>query len=549
MSIETRHCIYVGGSIFREGVGSVPGWGVRVTANRIAAVLPDAVLRAQADRETRVVELDGAFISPGFIDAHFHPTVGGVEAGLCDLSAATSAEECLQIISSYAASHPELEWIVGGGWSMDFFAGGTPLKEQLDAVTGNRPASLANRDHHGHWVNSAALRLAGVDRDTPDPVGGRIERDANGNPSGTLHEAAGDLVNRLRPALSAEELAAGLLRGQEIALSFGITGWQDAIVGESSVGPDSLEAYLTVAMRGALKVRANLAFWWDRDRGIDQLAELLERRQRVLASNTDLRPSSVKLMVDGVAENFTAAVSRPYLDTHGHATGNCGHSFIDSAQLAEVVTAIDAAGFQAHFHALGDRAVTEALDAIAAARSANGWSGVQHHLAHLQMIRSEDIPRFASLAASANLQALWAQAEPQMLELTLPFLDPSLRDRQYPFADLLYGGAHLCAGSDWPVSSPNPLEAMQVAVTRRCLAGDGQALLPAQALSLAQIWRAYTAGSAEINARRDTGALTPGRLADLAILDRDPFALPVDEISSAQVVETVIGGETVWSKA
>lgn len=547
MASHPQNRVYVGGAIFRSGVGSVPGWGIRTVGDRIDAVLPDALLREQATAATRLIELNGRFLSPGFIDAHYHPTVGGLEAGLCDLSGATSLDECLTTIAEYAEANPDLTWILGGGWSMDLFPGGTPLREQLDAVTGGRPASLANSDHHGYWVNTAALRIANVTADTPDPVGGRIERDATGRPTGTLHEAAGDLVNAHRPSVTDDELYEGLLRGEALALRLGVTGWQDALVGTSSVGPDNLPAYLRAAQQGSMRVRLNLALWWDRDRGFEQIEDLLERRRMVAQQAPWINASSIKLMVDGVAENFTAAVSEPYRDHHGHRTDNCGHSFIEPGQLNEIVQRIDAKGFQAHFHALGDRAVTEALDAIEHAQMMNGRSQNRHHLAHLQMIRMVDTTRFAQLDASANLQALWAQAEPQMLELTIPFLDHSLRDRQYPFGDLLRSGAHLAAGSDWPVSNASPLDAMQVAVTRRYMDGDGPALTPEQSLTLEQIWTAYTRGSAWVNHReRDTGALEAGSLADLAILDADPFALPADEISQVKVVETVIGGETVF---
>lgn len=550
MAPVTTKRIYVGGAVFRSGFGSVRGWGVRTVGERIDAVLPDAALRSEVDAETEVVELDGRLVSPGFVDAHLHPVLGGLEAGLCDLSSARSAEECLRMVAEYAAAHPELTWIVGGGWSMDLFPGGTPRREALDGVTGGRPAILANRDHHGHWANTEALRLAGVDRTTPDPKGGRIERDADGAPSGTLHEAAGDLVNRLRPEPSGRALLEGLLRGQDIAFSLGVTGWQDAIVGRSPVIPDTLPAYLETAANGSLRARVGLALWWDRDRGADQIDGLIARRELVRNEAPALRASTVKIMVDGVAENFTAAVSAPYLDSRGHATANCGHSFIDPSQLDDIVRRLDALGFQAHFHALGDRAVTEALDAVEHALTANGRSDNRHHLAHLQMIRLADIPRFSALGAAANLQALWAQAEPQMTELTLPFLDASLRDRQYPFADLLYGGARLAAGSDWPVSSAAPLDAMQVAVTRSYPEGDGPALTPEQSLPLERIWTAYTHGSAWVNHREDlTGALDPGKLADLVLLDRDPFAAPADRIAEARISETVIGGRTVFREA
>lgn len=535
--------LYVGGSIFRAGVGSVPGWGLRVAGDRIEAVLPDAALLAERDGAD-VVDVRGGLISPGFVDAHYHPTVGGVEANGCDLSSARTAAECLERVAVYAAEHPEREWITGGGWGLGLFPGGTPTKDLLDSVVPDRPVILGNADHHGHWVNSRALELAGVTAATADPVGGRIERDDDGEPAGTLHEAAADLVERLVPPIAEDELLAGLLTGQRHAFGFGVTGWQDALVGTSNVGPDNLATYRRARRDGTLKARVRLALWWDRDRGPEQIDDLVERRAR--AAEAGLDAGSVKLMVDGVVENYTAAVSLPYLDPCGHATGNRGHSFIEASALKEAVRLCDEHGFQCHFHALGDRAVTEALDAVEHALARNGRKDLRHHLAHLQMVTLQDVPRFARLGAAANLQPLWAQAEQQMIELTLPFLAESLRDRQYPFGDLLATGATLVAGSDWPVSSANPLAGMQVAVTRQYVENPSPPLLPEQALPLERIWTAYTAGSAWVNHREhDTGSLTAGRLADVVILDRDPFRLPPEEIAHARAVRTLVGGEVV----
>jgi predicted amidohydrolase YtcJ len=539
--------LYLGGSLFREGVGSVPGWGVRVEAGRIVSVLPDAALLAERG-DAEVVDARGGLISPGFVDAHYHPTLGGFEANGCDLSSARSVDECLNLIAAYAAAHPELKWITGGGWAMGLFPGGTPTKGLLDSVVRDRPVLLGNADHHGHWANSLALELAGVHAGTPDPAGGRIERDAEGNPTGTLHEAAADLVERLVPEAGEDERLAGLLTGQQHAFSFGVTGWQDALVGSGIIGPDNLPVYVRAQREGTLKAQVRLALWWDRDRGLEQIDDLVARRS--LAAQAGLDAGAVKIMVDGVAENYTAAVSLPYLDRCGRATTNRGHSFIEPAVLKDVVRVCEEQGFQCHFHALGDRAVTEALDAIEHALGKNGRTGLRHHLAHLQMVSLRDVTRFARLGVAANLQPLWAQAEQQMVELTLPFLDESLRDRQYPFGDLLAAGATLVAGSDWPVSSANPLDGMQVAVTRQYVENPSAPLLPGQALPLERIWTAYTAGSAWVNHREaDTGTLTPGKRADLVVLDRDPFALDPHEISQSRVVLTVVGGETVHRAA
>jgi len=252
----------------------------------------------------------------------------------------------------------------------------------------------------------------------------------------------------------------------------------------------------------------------------------------------------VKIMQDGIAENFTAAMTAPYLDGCGCATTNTGLSFVDPDALKQHVTALDALDFQVHFHALGDRAVREALDAVEAALTTNGHRGNRHHLAHLQVVHPQDITRFAPLGAIANLQPLWAAHEPQMDELTIPFLGPQRATWQYPFADLLRAGATLAAGSDWPVSSPDPLAGLHVAVNRQEPGTtDDRVFLPEQRLDLTTAL--YTAGSAHVNGHDDAGSLRTGHLADLVVLDRDLFTAPADEIAHARVERTYVGGRLV----
>jgi predicted amidohydrolase YtcJ len=252
-------------------------------------------------------------------------------------------------------------------------------------------------------------------------------------------------------------------------------------------------------------------------------------------------------MQDGVPENFTAAMTEPYLDDCGCATANAGLSFVDPVALRGHVTRLDAEGFQVHFHALGDRAVRESLDSVQAARQANGPRGNRHHLAHLQVVHPDDVPRFAALSAVANLQPLWACHEKQMDELTIPFLGERRAGWQYPFGDLRRAGARLAAGSDWSVSSPNPLWGVHVAVNRTAPGSAERPFLPAQVLDLATALTMYTAGSAYVNhLENTTGTVEVGKDADLVVLDRDPFDHPAREIAEARVVRTYVQGESVY---
>ncbi len=262
--------------------------------------------------------------------------------------------------------------------------------------------------------------------------------------------------------------------------------------------------------------------------------------------------SSVKIMQDGVPENGSAAMLDAYLDGCGCTTGNRGHSFVDPVELCRYVTLLDAHGFQVHVHAIGDRAVRETLDAFEAARSANGDSDRRHHIAHLQIVHPDDVPRFGALGVAANMQPLWATYEPQMIDLTIPVIGEERAAWQYPFGELARTGAWLAAGSDWPVSSADPLAGVHVAVNRRTPRSVGEpedrAFLPTQALDLATALTAYTRGSAHLNHLDDAGRLEVGALADLAVLDRDPFAHPVEEIGDARVVATYVDGEQVFTR-
>jgi len=538
--------LFRGGTLF-DGEQYAGAAQVLVADGRIAAVSTGDAAGQPLDPPagTRVVDLEGGLLAPGFVDAHVHVVQGGLERVRCDLSGLDGREAYLAAVREYAAAHPDLPWIQGGGWAMAAFPGGTPAAADLDAVVPDRPVALPNRDHHGLWVNSRALALAGIDRHTPDPPDGRIERDAAGEPTGTLHEGAMQLVSRLLPATTDAEADAALAAGQSYLHSVGVVGWQDAIVGEYVGMDDPGPAYLRAARAGTLAGHVVGALWWDRDRGLEQLPGLRERRAEY--THGRFRATSVKVMQDGVAENGTAALTEPYLDRCGHPTANAGHSFLDPGRLREAVRALAADGFQVHVHGIGDRGVREALDAFAGLDAAG--RALRHHVAHLQLIQPDDVPRFAALGVAANIQALWACLDEQMVDLTLPFLGPERATWQYPFGDLHRAGARLVAGSDWPVSTPEPLAAIHTAVTRTAYGESGPAgtepFLPAQALDLETAFAAYTSGSAWINGRDDAGRVRPGAVADLVVLDRDPFAGPAEQIGATRVRSTWIDGVLV----
>ncbi|MDX1875434.1 amidohydrolase [Mycolicibacterium sp. 120266] len=495
-----------------------------------------------------VIDAAGGLVSPGFQDSHIHPYHAGLDMIACDLTPYTTADGYLTRIAEYAAANPELTWISGGGWSMDSFPGGLPTAAALDAVVPDRPAYFPNRDGHGAWVNTRALELAGIDDTTPDPFDGRIERDADGHAIGTLQEGAMALVARHIPLPTQDDLDEALEIAQRRLFAWGVTAWQDAIVGATNDTPDSLDSYLRATASGKLKAHVVGALWWDRNRGLEQIPELLEKRERALAAG--FSATTVKIMQDGVAENFTAGMLEPYLDACGCPGENMGKSFVDPTTLKQISTELDALGFQLHFHALGDRAVRESLDAIEAARNANGDKDLRHTLAHIQVVHPADVPRFAELGVVANMQPLWARHEDQMDVLTIPFLGRRRAAWQYPFGSLQRAGAALASGSDWPVSTANPLEIIHTSVNRAPAGATGPSSLPflgEQALSLADALIAHSLGTAYLNHdEQRSGTIEVGKSGDIVILDRDIFAAPVAEIGSASVAYTLIGGKVVY---
>jgi predicted amidohydrolase YtcJ len=516
-----------------------------VRGGRIVAVGADGDVAGAVGPSTRVIELQGRTVTPGFQDAHVHPVHGGLARLRCELHDTRGREAYLAVIAEYAASHPAEAWIRGGGWYMGDFPGGTPRREDLDAIVPDRPVFLTNQDGHGAWVNSRALEFGGITADTTDPADGRIERDPDGSPTGTLHEGAMDLVERLVPDDSPADLEEALRIGQAYLHSLGITAWQDAIV-----IPEAEErAYVALASRGELTARVVGAMWWERKRGAEQIEEFVERRRATTIGR--YRATSVKLMMDGVLENFTGAMIEPYGDGHGGTTSNGGLIQIDPEGLKTWLPQLDALGFQPHFHAIGDRAVRESLDAVAAARAQNGPSDTRPHIAHIQVIHPDDIGRFRELGVAANAQPYWAAHEAQMDNLTIPFLGDRWR-WQYPFRSLRAAGAVLAMGSDWSVSTPNPLLEMELAVERVADGSRGvkEPLLPDERLDLIDALAAFTAGSAYVNhLDTETGTLEVGKAADLAILDRDMFDRGAGPIGEARVVGTFVEGVAVFEDA
>lgn len=526
--------IFHNGTIF-TGTGT-PAESVAVANGQIVATGTNADVREVVTGSPELVNLDGRMLVSGFQDAHVHPAMGGDMRLQCNMEGAANLEEALATIKRFVREHPENKWIEGGGWRYPWFEGGNPSRTLLDEIT-DKPVYLIVADGHSGWVNTSALALAGIEPGSLDPSDGVVVRDDVGVPQGTLHEGAMRLVEEILPPKPEGYAKRCILDAQAYLLSLGITAWQDAWVTD-----DVHHAYRDMANEGSLVVSVRGALWWDHTRDTGQLAEHVERSSQGVGRYD---PRSIKLMLDGVCENFTAAMLYPYLDSQGHATENRGLDFIGGDVLMEAVPAIDAAGLQPHFHALGDRAVRNALDAVAEMRAINGRSDTRPHLAHIQVVDPADVPRFAELGAVANAQPLWAVADASMTDLTIPFLAEGRSQYQYPFRSLLDTGAIMAMGSDWSVSTPDVMAQIAIAVDR---AAPGlEPFLENQRLSVSEALSAFTSGSAYVNHRDHvSGTIEVGKEADLVVLSADP--LQETDLHSIEVDMTIVGGNLVYQR-
>jgi len=536
----TADMVLTGGAVYTMSPERPWAEALAIRDGRIIYVGDVAGAQRLEGPRTRTLALNGRMVLPGFHDTHAHPLSGGLELGECNLYDAETPAEVEGAIRAYAQAHPELAWIKGNGWQLPVFPDANPGKAMLDRAVPDRPAFFYSADGHSAWVNSRALALAGVTRDTRDPPNGRIERDPRtGEPSGTLRESAIGLVADLLPPYTREARIGAVRRGLAEANRFGVTSITDADVSEEYAA-----AYAEVERQGELTARVLMALRASEEGAVaEDVARLAAMRERY-QSGRRLTAGAVKFYADGVIEARTAALLAPYLDRGRDA----GPLVYQPGDLAARVAAVDQAGFQVHIHAIGDRAIRVALDAIALAREENGPRDRRPVLAHIQLFDPADLPRFRELGVIASFQPFWAQADEYITRLTIPALGPARSRWLYPIGSMLASGAVVAAGSDWTVSTLNPLDAIQVALTRRGIeAPAGPAWIPEERAGLADMLRAYTTGGAyAARMERETGSLAPGKLADVIVLDRNLFTTPVAEIHTVRVLLTLLDGTVVW---
>jgi len=540
--------VFTGGAVYR--VTDTDPWAtaVAIKKNRITYVGDDAGVISSIGPNTNVIKLNGKMLLPGFQDAHVHPVDSGMTFNQCAVFDLPELEDLLDAIKTCVNERPNADWIVGAGWYVSTFAPtGRPPKELLDAIAPDTPITLLSNAAHTVWANSVAIDRAGITAETKDPEGGRIDRDPlSGEPSGSFQESAMPLIQNYEPAITLKERIDGLAYAQRLFHSFGITGVHDSYVEVSrETAYSNMEAYTAFADKNALKMHVVAAMLYDPTLPVEPQIELF-KNLRQSADRNHVSATAVKILVDGVATSYSAAMLDPYADRLDEDIK--GTPLIPPADLIDLVTRLDALGFQIHFHSIGDAATHYSLDALEVARKQNGLRDSRHHLSHIMVWDPTDFDRMADLDAIANFQALWASKGTHYDEITYVRMGEERSKYLYPINSLHKLGVNLAFGSDWYVTSANPLLAIEVAVTR--LEPDGNPsdpLLPAEAIDLATAIRAATLGSAYGNfLNEETGSIEVGKLADLIVIDKNLFDIPTSDLSKARVMLTLFGGEVVF---
>lgn len=506
---------------------------------RLVALGDDAEIRRLGDGRTRRIDAGGRLVLPGFQDTHIHLQDSGTEFTTgANLEDARSVAELQQALSDYAARHADEDWVRGVGWYAGIFGAHNLDRRVLDQAVPDRPCFIYASDGHNAALNSKGCAAVGLDAGTADPRNGQFVRDAAGVPTGLAYEDAVFWIMKRLPKLTLERYAGGVRFGQALCNRHGITGVLDAMVGERH-----MKVYRGLDAAGELTVRVAATARVDPEESVgDALGRLEALRRDYRSANVAVH--SAKFFLDGVLENRTAAM----LDDYSDAAGGNAPVMFELDHLAELFAAFDRARFQLHIHVIGDRATRVALDRIEWARAANGAWPSLHQLAHVQVIDPADIPRLRQLGVVANMQPLWARCEPSVTEVALPMIGPARGRWMYPWRSIVAAGAPYAVSSDWGVSTLNPFAIMQVAVTRQPedQGPDHPVFEADERLSVEDVVRGYTTGAAACAWRDgDTGSLTPGKQADLILLDRDVFAVSPYEIGGTEVLLTLLGGREV----
>ncbi len=538
---EAADLVIVHGRVYPADGSGAFHEAMAVKRNRVLAVGNARDIDALRGPQTAVVDAAGGAVVPGFSDSHIHFLMGGETLDQASLDEARTLDDIQKTVKTFAASHPDRPWVLGWGWWYSAIPGNLPTRQQLDAAVADRPASLRCGDGHSVWVNSKALALATITRDTPDPKNGVIVRDQNGEPTGLLKESAQALIETVMPTPTAEDNRRAIAAAVTEAHRNGVTAIRIA-----DGTPEDLELYAAMKQVGELKMRTYSAL--SIKPGFTEAdADRFDAVWNKYPEDPTFKTGLVKLMVDGVIETNTAAMLSPYLNAATSGTPN-----YTQEELERIVTAMDRRGWQIMIHAIGDRGIRMALDAFERAIQVNPAParGRRHSIEHIETIDPQDIPRFGKLGIIASMQPLHGSlmnrpGDGWMSGVWSGNLGPERAARGWMWNSIAGDGGRLAFGSDWPVVTLNPAPGIVVAINRTSRGG-----LPSQALSMTDVIDAYTRGAAYASfedARR--GTLAPGMLADIAVLSTDIFTTRPAKAADIVVTTTIFDGKVVYRRS
>ncbi|WP_126173808.1 amidohydrolase [Altericroceibacterium xinjiangense] len=530
--------------ILMNGEVSTPtGWveAVAVDQGAVIAVGTAEQVAALRGPSTQVVDLRGAAVLPGLHDLHVHAIGGGLEHSSCTFPSGATPQVIRDTVAACVAEAEPGEWIRGGNWIAAVFAPGQQTREFLDEVSPNNPVILSDESHHSLWANSAAIAAAGITAATQDPENGIIDRDASGRPTGLFRERATGLVSAAMPPIGEQQMREGLQYAADLMSSYGITSFTDA-----GLDAPGLKVMSEMSAEGLMKQRVRGCIRWA-EGPVDarqQTEALIHSRQYFRAER--FRPDCVKVVLDGVpTESHTAAMLDHYV-----STTEKGMSIVPPEVLFPAITEFDRQGLHVKFHAAGDGAVRQAIDAVAAAREANGMGGPAHDVGHNSFVDPEDLARVRQLAMSWEFSPYIWYPSPITRDIKTA-VGPERMERWIPIADAVNAGGLVGPGSDWSVvPSINPWLAIETMVTRQVPGGSAETLGSSQKVSLNEAMTIFTSNAAQIMEHRNlVGSIEPGMLADMVVVERNPFRVPETEIHRTKVLMTFINGEKVYDAA
>lgn len=536
--------LLINGSVYTSNPAKPWAQALAVGGGKVLAVGDGKDLAGLRGPQTQVIDLGGRMAMPGIIDSHIHFLDGSLSLDQVALDDAYTVQEIQRRVREFAAAHPDRKWLLGRGWLYDAFKpSGLPTKKVLDEIVSDRPVVLECYDGHSLWVNSRALALAGITRETPDPtqasvVVGRVVRDpTTGEATGVLKEGATELVRRAEPQPTRLEKLDALRAGLKLANQHGLTS-----VVNASGSLDEIELYQELESRGELTVRMKTALMMEPELDAKTLAMYEEGRRRF--ASEWISAGVIKAFMDGVIESHTAAMLSPYADD-SKFSGSMNYT---PDQFNKNVQELDRQHFQVMTHAIGDRAVRQALDAYQSAGRAHGPRDRRFRIEHIETIHPADIPRFGELGVIASMQPYHCYPEPNLINVWARNIGRERLPYSFAWHDLASAGAQLAFGSDWPVVSLDPFIGIQNAVTRENDQGQPPGgWVGRQKITLDQALAAYTREAAYAEFRENTkGTLDPGKLADVVVLSQNLFEIKPSEIAKTRVLLAMVGGKIVY---